>query len=82
MIGEIHYDIISETDALLDIKVFLSEDLFNKMMDKNKRNNHIFFVIDRSGSMHNCIDEVRGCAKRCIEQHFAQQKEDRFNPPH
>ena len=82
MIGEINYDIISESEALLDIKVFLTEDAFSKIMDKNKKNNHIFFVIDRSGSMSNCIDEVRGCAKRCVEQHFAQQNKGYFNPPH
>lgn len=80
MIGKIEYSIVSDSEALMDIQFVLSEDYLNHLYDKNKHNKHLFFVIDRSGSMSNCIDEVRECAKRCIQQHFTQKKKTSHAP--
>ena len=74
MLGKIDYKVIDEDEALMDITVFIDEHKFRNLMNEKKKENYMFFIIDKSGSMCNEIDNVRNCAKKCIEKHFNKNK--------
>lgn len=80
-LGYIDYMLIGEDDALMDISVLMTEECYRNVVLKNKKQNHIFVVIDRSASMSSVIDKVRECAENCIKQHF-KDKRRAHNPPH
>jgi hypothetical protein len=49
--SKLQYDILNETDALIDIEIFLTLADFIDMMKNRQDRRRLFLVVDRSGSM-------------------------------
>ncbi len=66
ILGKIEYKIISVDEALLDINLFVSASEFKDIMRKNKEQNYIYIIVDRSGSMSGVIEHVKQCTIKCV----------------
>lgn len=75
ILGDIKYEIVNEKQAILNITLELSKLKYQELKAAKMENSLIFIVIDRSGSMHALIDDIKASSKNLLQSYLAKYHE-------
>jgi uncharacterized protein with von Willebrand factor type A (vWA) domain len=78
--GMISYDILNESQSLLDITLDMEKDEFDRIIEERERKSYLVIIIDKSGSMYGKeIEMVKRHCKTFVEKYF--ERRNAQHPP-